>query len=207
MPLTTIVLAAFLAAAPAEKVLRVVIAGPARPPARLAEDLVAEAAAIWGPYGLVIRAGDDRTAREVVTVTFVNGALVSSAADHAAWATPLGKIGFLTDGHARTDIYISASAVERLLEAANSPGRADPPWPLVRDRVLARAFGRVLAHEIGHYVLRFPAHTPSGLMAARQLSAALGGSDRGPFTLTPLLEPRLRYLLARTKSGLDGGDR
>ena len=207
MPLTSIVLAAYLAGAPVQKALRLVIAGPARPSGRLAADLVAEAAAIWAPYGLVIRTADDRTAGELVTVTFVDGALVSSAADHAAWATPLGKIGFLTDGHARAEIYISASAVERLLETANSPGRAEPSWPLVRDRVLARAFGRVLAHELGHYVLRFPAHTPSGLMAARHRSAVLASPDRSPFTLTSLLEPRLRYLLARTMSGLDGGER
>jgi hypothetical protein len=56
-----------------------------------------------------------------------------------------------------------------------------------------RMLGRALAHEIGHYLLRTPEHTKSGLMRATQTAADLIRDDRGPFRVT---EAQRRLVLA-----------
>ena len=53
--------------------------------------------------------------------------------------------------------------------------------------------GRALAHEIGHYLLRTPGHSKSGLMRAAQTAADLIRDDRGPFRVT---EVQRRLVLA-----------
>ena len=69
-------------------------------------------------------------------------------------------------------------------------------WPnSVRDQLVGRALGRVLAHEIGHFLLRLHDHT-GGLMRARHQVPALIDPDRRAFRLTPADAGRLRALLA-----------
>jgi Zn-dependent protease with chaperone function len=50
--------------------------------------------------------------------------------------------------------------------------------------VLGRVLGRVLAHEIGHYVLRSPRHASGGLMASLQFADDLIALSRHRFMLT-----------------------
>jgi hypothetical protein len=64
----------------------------------------------------------------------------------------------------------------------------------VHDQLLSRALGRVLAHEIGHFLLRFPAHAAAGLMAAQHTVDDLTDPSRLSFQLHQL-EPRLREAL------------
>ena len=53
-----------------------------------------------------------------------------------------------------------------------------------RRTFLARALGRALAHEIGHYLLGSKQHTARGLMKARQTAVDLFGFDRSRLDLT-----------------------
>ena len=49
---------------------------------------------------------------------------------------------------------------------------------------LARALGRALAHEIGHYLLASSEHSARGLMKAQLVANDLFGPSRGAFGLT-----------------------
>jgi hypothetical protein len=46
---------------------------------------------------------------------------------------------------------------------------------------MGRVLGRALAHEIGHYLLRSPDHSVTGLMRAQHSIAELMAEDRGGF--------------------------
>jgi hypothetical protein len=63
---------------------------------------------------------------------------------------------------------------------------------VVTDRELARALGRVLAHEIGHVLLGARNHDQTGLMRVSFLPDELAAADRAPFRLTCLDVGRLR---------------
>jgi hypothetical protein len=65
---------------------------------------------------------------------------------------------------------------------------------------MARALGRVLAHEIGHFVLALPSHAPSGLMRPTFSGRELTTLDRKAFALSAELLPRLRDRLVRLRS-------
>ena len=54
----------------------------------------------------------------------------------------------------------------------------------LRSVLEGRMLGRVLAHEIGHYLLRVPRHETSGLMRADHLTTEFVDNTRSSFTLT-----------------------
>ena len=85
-----------------------------------------------------------------------------------------------------------------MVEDTKIAGRRVSDWPpAVRDDLIGRALGRVLAHEIGHYLLILRSHTPDGLMQPSFKAAALVAPDRGAFALSDRLVPRLRARLAQ----------
>ena len=55
--------------------------------------------------------------------------------------------------------------------------------PNVEDRVYARALGRVLAHELGHYLLRLNGHRARGLMRSAFSHRSLSARGRYAFRL------------------------
>src|SRR5262249_19924401 len=68
---------------------------------------------------------------------------------------------------------------------ANIPGAGGDAAPgLLRERAIGRAVGRVLAHELGHYLLRSRWHARSGLMRAAHNTADLVGPERAMFALS-----------------------
>jgi hypothetical protein len=61
-----------------------------------------------------------------------------------------------------------------------------PPgeWPrTIREQIVGRAIGRVIAHEIGHVVLRTSGHAPHGLMRAVQRADELVDPARTRYRL------------------------
>jgi hypothetical protein len=65
-------------------------------------------------------------------------------------------------------------------------------WPRsLHDQIVGRVIGRVLAHEVGHFVLRMPRHTAAGLMRPVQFQDDLVALSRRPFTLTAVDISRL----------------
>jgi hypothetical protein len=64
-------------------------------------------------------------------------------------------------------LFVWVGAVQRLLDASRIEGRPFTHWhPTLRRALLARALGRVAAHEIGHLVCGRP-HASGGLMKRR----------------------------------------
>jgi hypothetical protein len=54
-----------------------------------------------------------------------------------------------------------------------------------REILLARAMGRALAHEIGHYLLASKVHTQRGLLKASRTASELFSVERAGFKIDP----------------------
>jgi hypothetical protein len=156
---------------------------------------IKEAARIWKRYDVSLFTEDDGPCESPgaapVTVT------IDVGHDPASGATGLGAIQFASDGTPASDIVLNYDAVKRIATSAPFMGLHPALWPAgLREEIVARALGRALAHEIGHYLLRSPHHTSSGLMQARHKGSMLGSpNDRG-FELTKTDRDRLRVVLA-----------
>jgi hypothetical protein len=121
---------------------------------------------IWTPAGVDFSWGSGPTAESALTVIIQEGTLKKGGAPLAAWRHVLGSIP-VSDGHVLSRISVSLGTVRSLLGDALIRGRPLSQRPLrLRQEVEAQVLGRVLAHEIGHYRLRSPGHTPTGLMRA-----------------------------------------
>jgi len=177
--LSALVVAGVLAVPP--RIALSLAPAPMLPP-DVARRAVAEAAAVWQPYGLhiVVLEGAEPIAPGdvVLRVVFVRRppARLPSAA--------LGAIDFDRDGAPGHVITVFVDRVLDLLAHARVMDRPVSDWPpSLRNAVVGRALGRVLAHEIGHFVLRTRGHAESGLMQAAQTSGDLAEPGRQRFRL------------------------
>jgi hypothetical protein len=168
--------------------------------------MTAETERVWAPYGITIcwNAGPSDTCggmeiRLRVLVAADAAALGRGAADHRtdgpaprpdaagpahsnAVATDrvLGWITF-REGAPGTDIVLSLSGARDLVGHATVGFRPLDEWPRsASEHLVPRVLGRVLAHELGHYLLGSRAHTRTGLMAGafRPDQAALDPAAR-----------------------------
>jgi hypothetical protein len=168
--------------------------------------MMAEADAIWRPHGVrVSDAASGDVAAEVVTLTVgIDGttdAMTGSRARRVGDSAGLGAIWFSENGTPGDSIALSFQAISVRIRQAGIGGRSIASWPpALADGAIGRALGRVLAHEIGHYLLASPAHAPSGLMRATFDGRQLAAWDRRSFTLDRSALPRLRARLARLES-------
>lgn len=151
---------------------------------RLHDVAVAEVASLWAPHGVAIRPGDSNTA--CISVYLEDTPLSADA--RATWLLSLAHIRFTEPGRPETSIRVSMPALTELL-SRNHSFRVSARG--AQEHSLWRATGRVIAHELGHFLLRFPAHTPTGLLAAQHTSEQFAGHDQRPFRLSPSLKPRL----------------
>jgi hypothetical protein len=72
----------------------------------------------------------------------------------------------------------------------------------MHDQAVARALGRVLAHEVGHVLLGLPSyHDHEGLMRASFRSNDLRAFDDKPFRLSDQSLARLRSRIAALLDG------
>ena len=70
-----------------------------------------------------------------------------------------------------------------MADATAVVGLLDRMTIVQRETLLARAMGRALAHEIGHYLLGSKVHTGRGLMRAMHSASDFFGADRASFAL------------------------
>ena len=158
----------------------------------LIDAAVAEAAGIWAPYGIAVdtAAPDDCgwchacgwTDDDVLTVVPIE---TRRSAVAPGWHGALGVISFGTDGIPAPVITVFLTDIERFIAVAHL-GIPQAFWPsTMRQEMLGRALGRVIAHEIGHYLLRSPLHAASGLMRPTQFASDLVAPSRHRFMLTP----------------------
>jgi hypothetical protein len=172
-------------------------------PARQFRAMVRETSAVWRPYGVSMtwsasaamtsRAGTNRP----ITIVRQQGPDVSRRT-----GTPrLGSVTFVSGQVlAEANVALSVEAIERLVEEASWGNRRVIEWPsAVRDELAGRALGRVLAHEIGHYLLAWRGHTSEGLMRADFREDLLVDPDRRAFQISPAMIPRLNARLAQLR--------
>jgi hypothetical protein len=105
----------------------------------------------------------------------------------------LGGIRFFDGAVADDDIVLLTDQIAETVMSTQLAGRDlhDLPLGLVED-ASGRATGRVLAHELGHYLLALRAHTRSGLMRQSFAGGQLVGWDRQAFRLDAVALLRLR---------------
>jgi hypothetical protein len=146
---------------------------------------------IWRPHGVqVVRSRPPEPRGDEVQLTLE---LAPSSADRRR----LGAV-WLVDGVPQDRIVVVPGDVAALVAAVPWKGRPLAHWPkAVSDGVKGRALGRVLAHELGHYLLASGAHTSAGLMPRAFSGADLGSTDRRAFQIDPTYLPRLNARLSR----------
>jgi hypothetical protein len=169
--------------------------------------MIAEADVIWRKYGvIVVDASREITRVDVVLNVIIrsrSGLVASRRTGHIAHAGDgrLGEIVFNNSGRPTDAFALDPDAIAATIR--RSPADVcdvDACPPAFLKVVMARALGRVLAHEIGHYVLALPAHAASGLMRSAFTGRELAGLDRQTFALSAALVPRLRDRLLRLRS-------
>ena len=176
------------------------------PPAQL-RAMGEETSAIWSGYGVALvwttDGADLGQARPHLTLTVVDTS-TSEIDGPAPSGGPLGGAVFL-EGRmsAETRISVSVDAVSALIENGTWLGRDVRALPTsVRNQLVGRALGRVLAHELGHYLLAWRRHSDQGLMRPSFSRQLLMHPSRAPFEVTDFFVPRLRARL--TQIGLVG---
>jgi hypothetical protein len=162
---------------------------------------VAEAADIWVPYGVTIDlAGPCGWASDQSTVLNLVAAEGNPAGRRESWAfgagqwqRPLGAITFAPDGTPAPTITVFVGDLIELVSRSHVLGADQARWPRkLHDLILGRALGRVLAHEVGHFLLRTRQHTAAGLMRSVQRAGDLVEPSRRGFTLSPVETARVR---------------
>jgi hypothetical protein len=191
-------LAAALAAAPSPMppmTVRVVVARGIAP--SIVTALLAETDAIWRATGITfVWARDDRDAiRPVRGPERAYGLRVVINHVERRIATgylPLGWITFDDPTTPEREICLSYANAVTLLEASRGVVGAVTTMPrLQRETLLARAMGRALAHELGHYLSGSKVHSQVGLMRAVQTAFELFSPDRSHFKLPPAEQHRI----------------
>jgi hypothetical protein len=82
------------------------------------------------------------------------------------------------------EIYLSHENAEAYMRESRIVIGLTQQKPIAeREMLLARAMGRALAHEIGHYLLASRVHTARGLMQATHTASDFFGADRASFNI------------------------
>src|SRR5262245_28495383 len=158
---------------------------------RIADRLKNEAEAIWGQYGIRLE-WTHADAPEAAVGSVTLDAIVErrfKEVQHMGEPTVLGTAFVKPDAPNWRPVRVSFDATEVLLAFRT---RRLSTAGIVTDGELARALGRVLAHEIGHVLLGAPYHDRTGLMRAAFPPDELAEPDRTPFRLTCSGVGRLR---------------
>lgn len=158
------------------------------------DGLKAEAAALWAPYGVRLEwvdVGGHEPPLDGITLD----ASLERESPRAELPAVLGNVTVTSDAREAQPIRLSFDATEAAL-ARRSQQSGGNMHGVVSYRDLARALGRVLAHEIGHVLLSAPFHATAGLMRASFSVDQLARVDRTAFRLTCGNVDRLRARLS-----------
>jgi hypothetical protein len=123
-----------------------------------------EAERAWTALGVDICWRDARTPCDHAATTLYVRVAEDAPAAEPTTCRVLGWIGFSDSGGPGPFIVLSAGRAVDLLGRAERAARRLADLPGMVERLLPRALGRALAHELGHYLLARRAHSPSGLM-------------------------------------------
>ena len=127
----------------------------------LVSRICAETDAIWRPAGITFE-WHRVTSTDVLPMWSLHVTIDERAKELNGGRAVLGWIPFTADGP-QPVIHLSRSNAEQLL--LRTPAIGDTTIS-GHETLVARAMGRALSHELGHYLLRTKVHTPHGLMRA-----------------------------------------
>lgn len=200
-------LAAALATPQLPTALTIDVSALASMPSRQYQAMVRETCDIWRPYGVSLiwtaAPGGASLPRSERTLTVVDRRQVDGP--RSAETPRLGAVVF-EDGHVVAEqlLTVSVGEVERLVNEAPWASRRVGDLPRAfRQELVGRALGRVLAHEIGHYLLAWRTHTPKGLMRSDFRNDMLVDPDRRMFQIAGALLPRLYARLAQLRASTE----
>jgi hypothetical protein len=149
---------------------------------------VREAASLWEPNRIAVT--EEPSDAACVTVLIERNQLSDDV--RSTRLLTLGHIRFTKSGTPEPTIMVSLPAVIELL-SRSAPLRAG--GQRLDEHTVWRAVGRVIAHELGHFILRFPAHSSDGLLSEQHSPEGFAADDRRPFQLSSSLRPRLLEIL------------
>jgi hypothetical protein len=171
-------------------------------PPRLMPRVLDEAAAIWNTVGVSFvwrrmtphaAARMDQVPATTTSLRIVIGTARGTGRENRI---PLGWIQFDEDGPAR-EVYVSyRNAVEYLNGSEGVVGIVSRMTMLEREVYLARAMGRALAHELGHYLLASKEHTRRGLMQGTHTASDFFDPQRRAFGIDPA---QRQFVVARLR--------
>ena len=178
--------------------------------------MMQEVEAVWRPYGVALLwltpcARASTSPPDVrLQVEFVGHARQKYPTRHPGpGVARLGAIGFLEGGVPDDIVKLSADEITAVMvPTLYGNGMESQPQATIDDLV-GRALGRVLAHELGHYLLALPTHTQDGLMRASFRGHDLAHRDRQAFRLDAFafvrLQARLTEIRGMPEGNLRGG--
>jgi hypothetical protein len=103
-------------------------------------------------------------------------------------------------------IHVSMPAVDALLSRIDFLGRPFRDHTrVVRERLTSQAIGRVMAHELGHYLLRSSRHADAGLMRPHYSGTALAEYSLSSFRIGAGLRLALRQAAVAAAPAVSGG--
>jgi len=145
---------------------------------------IAEVAAIWSIHGVLVGADSgEPPAHDAVIIRVAVERRPTSLGPPSGG--PLASLRFDDTGVPVPVITLYLAALVEMIARANTPGSGGDGAPaLLRERAVGRAVGRVLAHELGHFLLRSRWHAESGLMRSIQTTTDLIGPERERFALS-----------------------
>jgi len=184
----------------ASAILLSLLTAPSPPPVRLRVDLSFEGLRMWPPYETAVMnevthiwsayGVEIRRARQAPQGAAAQDGVIrlsvvlADAHDAHAPGDVLGSIAFFADAPTPR-IVMYPNTIGALVSGTNIVGRSLWEYPVhYRENLLGRAFGRALAHEIGHFLLRSPHHAPAGLMQARHSVNELVAPESRHFDLS-----------------------
>src|SRR5262245_36074652 len=127
-------------------------------PNELVSMTLREADAIWRVAGISFEW--ERSPRVVPAPLHV---IIGGGQSPATRVMPLAWISFDDFGAPTSQLYVShANALTFMLNSRETVGLVDAMTVMQRHTYLARAMGRALAHEIGHFLLASRSHSAKG---------------------------------------------
>jgi hypothetical protein len=153
-----------------------------------------ESARVWSDAGVSIRwvtASDvpyHAPPSEWLVVRCADKAAATAVAPEGRVVVPIAAIRFVSAQPTNTIMVSIENATTLLMRDAPPGAGARTPMIALRDTRLGRMLGRAIAHEVGHFLSRSGAHTPSGLMRASHTVPALTGASLRPFRAPDLFQ-------------------